>query len=96
MEGSPEGLELSYLYHSLTDRLPKDAQEVMPLDYLLNPLDENDAYEPDLSDTVLNVVIVIIGMTKIYLGHHQTHHLVIWLLKACRMCFYGLRTKRYY
>jgi hypothetical protein len=55
MEGSPEALELSDLYQSLTDRLPKDAQEVMPLDDFLNPSDENDADETDLSDIVLDL-----------------------------------------
>ena len=55
MEGSPEVLELSDLYQSLTDRLPKDAQEVMPLDDFLNPSDENDAEEPDLSDIILDL-----------------------------------------
>lgn len=55
MEVSPEALELSDLYQRLADRLLKDAQEVMPLDDFLNPSDENDADEPDLSDIVLDL-----------------------------------------
>lgn len=54
-EGSPEALQLGDLYQTLTERLTKDAQEVMSLDDFLNPLDENHPDEPDLSDIILDL-----------------------------------------
>ncbi|OOQ89349.1 hypothetical protein PEBR_27544 [Penicillium brasilianum] len=50
----PESLELRPLYQSLIERFPSggDTQEVMSLDDFLNPSDENDVAEPDLSDII--------------------------------------------
>jgi hypothetical protein len=54
-EGSLEALQLGDLYQTLTERLTKDAQEVMSLDDFLDPSDENHADEPDLSDIILDL-----------------------------------------
>lgn len=53
----PERLELQPLYQSLIDRFPTggDTQEVMSLDDFLNPSDENDVAEPDLSDIIADL-----------------------------------------
>ncbi|KAJ5976558.1 hypothetical protein N7481_010265 [Penicillium waksmanii] len=52
----PEVLELMPLYQSLINRFPadigRDTHSVMSLDDFLNPSDENDLSEPDLSDII--------------------------------------------
>jgi hypothetical protein len=52
-----ESLELRPLYQSLIERFPSggDTQEVMSLDEFLNPSDENDVAEPDLSDIIADL-----------------------------------------
>jgi hypothetical protein len=56
---TPEPLELMPLYQSLINRFPadvgSDTPTVMSLDNFLNPLDENDFSEPDLSDIIADL-----------------------------------------
>ena len=49
----PESLELTPLYQSLIERFPSSGeQEVISLNEFLNPSDENNIAEPDLSDII--------------------------------------------
>lgn len=52
-----ESLELRPLYQSLIERFPSggDTQELMSLDEFLNPSDENDVAEPDLSEIIADL-----------------------------------------
>lgn len=55
IEGQPEVLQLGDLYQRLTSKLSGGALEIMPLDNFLNPSDENNADEPNLSDIILDI-----------------------------------------
>jgi hypothetical protein len=55
----PESLELMPLYQSLINRFPADVggdtHTIMSLDNFLNPSDESDVSEPDLSDIIADL-----------------------------------------